>query len=48
MRYTQDEDKTANIIPFQLKFGKIAFVMSTFTVATYDNYKDDSFYTFYK
>jgi hypothetical protein len=28
--------------------NRIAFVMPTFTMAAYDNYKDDSFYTFYK
>lgn len=45
----EDEDKTPNTFPFQLKSGnKIAFVMPTFTMAAYDNYKDDSFYTFYK
>ncbi|MGB9169224.1 MAG: N,N-dimethylformamidase beta subunit family domain-containing protein [Nitrososphaeraceae archaeon] len=43
------EDEIANIIPFQLDSSKkIAFVMPTFTMAAYDNYKDDSFYTFYK
>ncbi len=47
--FEDKEDETANIIPFQLKDGnKIAFVMPTFTMAAYDNYKDDSFYTFYK
>jgi hypothetical protein len=36
-------------MPFQLKSSnKIAFVIPTFTMAAYDNYKDDSFYTFYK
>ena len=45
----EKEDKTANTIPFQLESGnRIAFVMPTFTMAAYDNYKDDSFYTFYK
>ena len=47
--FEDKEDETANIIPFQLKDdNKIAFVMPTFTMAAYDNYKDDSFYTFYK
>ncbi len=47
--FKDKEDETANIIPFQLKSdNKIAFVMPTFTMAAYDNYEDDSFYTFYK
>lgn len=47
--FEDKEDETANTIPFQLKSGKkIGFVMPTFTMAAYDNYKNDSFYTFYK
>ena len=47
--FEDKEDETANTIPFQLKSdNKIAFVMPTFTMAAYDNYKDGSFYTFYK
>ena len=47
--FEDKEDETANTIPFQLKSdNKIAFVMPTFTMAAYDDYKDGSFYTFYK
>jgi hypothetical protein len=47
--FEDKEGETANTIPFQLKSGKkIGFVMPTFTMAAYDNYKNDSFYTFYK
>lgn len=43
------KDKVLETFPFQLKsVDRIGFVMPTFTMAAYDNYKDDSFYTFYK